>query len=312
MDAMAVMSFSLPGCSGYGVNMDYVPTQVKPPLRIILRIVPTCVPTPPALSFRHEQNIIHQGPRDPRRKAGIPGRRRRSREALKRNHPGVSCADGKARGQMIAALFVQAGGSYYNLPDVDPWGEARDARLYSGPHPVVAHPPCQRWGKFWAGQPLHIARTGERKVKGDDGGCFQSALTFVRFWGGVLEHPEGSHAWSHFWLDKPPRNGGWVRADEFGGWTCCVEQGQYGHYARKPTWLLAYGMERRDLPELRWGRSEPVFPQWALDRYGLAKCKRAGELAFKGGGKDNKHRIGTPPEFREVLLRLARSVPSSR
>ena len=26
----------------------------------------------------------------------------------------------------------------------------------------------------------------------------------------------------------PPRAGGWIKADEF-GWTCCVEQGQYGH-----------------------------------------------------------------------------------
>jgi len=42
---------------------------------------------------------------------------------------------------MIAALYVQTGGSYYGLSDVDPWGEARDARLYAGPHPVVAHPP---------------------------------------------------------------------------------------------------------------------------------------------------------------------------
>ena len=40
----------------------------------------------------------------------------------------------------------------------------------------------------------------------------------------------------------------------------------------------------------------------------MAKCKRAGDLAFKGGGKDNKHRIGTPPEFRELLLAIARSV----
>ncbi len=209
----------------------------------------------------------------------------------------------------VAALFVEAGGSYWGIDGVDPWDEARDARKYRGPHPVVAHPPCQRWGKFWAGQPLWIARTGERKVKGDDGGCFAAALASVREWGGVLEHPEGSHAWSHFGLHKPPRDGEWVVADRFGGWTCRVEQGQYGHYARKPTWLLVYGVAGAALPDLRWGRSEPTFPQWALDRYGLAKCKRAGELAFKGGGKDNHHRIGTPPEFRDLLLGIARSVP---
>lgn len=208
---------------------------------------------------------------------------------------------------MIAALYVERGGCYFGLDGVDPWDEARDARLYAGPWPVVAHPPCQRWGKFWAGQPLSIKRTGQRKVKGDDGGCFASALESVRRFGGVLEHPWGSHAWPHFGLNVPPRNGGWTKADEY-GWTCVVEQGRYGHYARKPTLLYTAGIEFGDLPGLRFGRSAPSFPQVAIDRYGLAYCKRAGELAFKGGGKDSKHRIGTPPEFRDLLISIARHV----
>lgn len=207
--------------------------------------------------------------------------------------------------RQVAALFVQTGGRYYGIDGVDPWDEARDARKYEGPWPVVAHPPCQRWGKFWAGQPLHIKRTGERKVKGDDDGCFASAIYKVREFGGVLEHPWGSHAWPYFGLKVPPRSGGWVKGGI--GWTCCVEQGQYGHYARKPTLLYAVNT---DLPELRWGKTEAVFPPEAIEKYGLAYCKRAGELAFKGGGKDNKHRIGTPPEFRDLLLSIARSVPS--
>lgn len=209
-------------------------------------------------------------------------------------------------GQQVAALFVEAGGSYFGLPGVDPWDQVRDARKYRGNWPVVAHPPCQRWGKLWAGQPLTIARTGVRKIKGDDEGCFKAALASVRACGGVLEHPWGSHAWPHFGLTVPPRSGGWIKADDFGGWTCCVEQGRYGHYARKPTLLLVYGVD--DLPELLWGKSDPVFPQWAIDRYGLARCKRAGELAFKGGGTDSSPRIGTPAPFRDLLLSIARSV----
>ena len=109
---------------------------------------------------------------------------------------------------LIAALYVETGGGYYGLEDVDPWDEVRDARLYPGPHPVVAHPPCQRWGKLWAGQPLWIKRTGQRKIKGDDGGCFEAALASVRQWGGVIEHPWGSHAWKHFGLATPSRTGG--------------------------------------------------------------------------------------------------------
>lgn len=205
--------------------------------------------------------------------------------------------------RMVAALYVQAGGAYFGQPGVDAWDEARDARQYAGPWPVVAHPPCQRWGKLWAGQPLWIKRTGERKAKGDDGGCFAAALAAVRRWGGVLEHPCGSHAWAHFGLNKPPRKGGWIIADNY-GWTCCVEQGRYGHYARKPTWLYAVGC---DLPELDWGHSPAQFPDWAIERHGLAYCKRAGELAFKGGGKDSAPRIGTPPDFRAVLLGIART-----
>jgi hypothetical protein len=208
---------------------------------------------------------------------------------------------------MIAALFVETGGSYYGLPDVDPWDQERDARLYDGPWPIVAHPPCQRWGKLWAGQPLWIKRTGERKIKGDDGGCFASAMLSLLSRGGVLEHPWGSHAWPHFGIPVPPRAGGWIKSGI--GWTCCVEQGRYGHYARKPTLLYAVGT---DLPELRWGKSEPSFPPEAISKHGLAYCKRAGELAFKGGGKDNSHRIGTPPEFRDLLISMARSATSNR
>lgn len=205
---------------------------------------------------------------------------------------------------MIAALYVETGGSYFGLPEVDPWDQERDARKYAGPHAVVAHPPCQRWGKLWAGQPLWIKRTGERKIKGDDDGCFAHALAMVRQCGGVLEHPWGSHAWSHFGLKVPPRSGGWIEADGFLGWTCCVEQGRYGHYARKPTLLYTVGTDR---PELLWGISEPTFPPEAITKHGLEYCKRAGELAFKGGGKDSSHRIGTPPEFRDLLIRLAQS-----
>lgn len=205
---------------------------------------------------------------------------------------------------MIAALFVETGGCYFGLEGVDPWDEKRDARLYAGPWSVVAHPPCPRWGKFWAGQPLHIKKTGERKIKGDDDGCFESALSNVRRWGGVLEHPWGSHAWPHFGLNKPDREGGWIVADFHGGWTCCVEQGRYGHYARKPTLLYAVGC---DLPELDWGKGEPRLDPAVIARMGLKRAKRLGEVGGRGGGRDSAPRIGTPLPFRDLLISMARS-----
>lgn len=95
----------------------------------------------------------------------------------------------------VAALFVQPEGCYSRMPGVDPWPESRDARTYAGPHPVVAHPPCATWGRY-----AHKAGG-----KGNDGGCFASALASVRRWGGILEHPSTSDAWRAFNLVPPCR-----------------------------------------------------------------------------------------------------------
>jgi hypothetical protein len=200
---------------------------------------------------------------------------------------------------MIAALFVAPDGCYTGLPDVDPWDEARDARLYAGPHPVVAHPPCQRWGRYWHGSP----RKPHRFEKGDDGGCFAAALAAVRKWGGVLEHPAHSHAWAAFGLIEP-EPGGWMAADWEGGWTCYVEQAHYGHFARKGTWLYANGV---DLPSLRWGISEQRLPDVAVQRYGYERARRIGVMAYIGGKDKTKIREATPPAFRDVLMAIAGS-----
>lgn len=211
----------------------------------------------------------------------------------------------------VAALYVETGGCYFGMGGVDPWDEARDARKYAGPHPVVAHPPCQRWGRFWHGS----TRKPHQFKLGDDGGCFLRAFNAVCEFGGVIEHPADSHAWSreHFWLTKPPRSGGWVPA--FPGvrkgwrddvWTCCVYQGQYGHLAGKPTWLLAAGMNRQDLPELRWGKTEQRIHPRALELHGYEKARRIGMMAMVGGKDKTRIRNATPPEFRDVLISIAR------
>lgn len=201
---------------------------------------------------------------------------------------------------MIAALYVETGGCYFGLDDVDPWDEARDARLYAGPHPVVCHSPCQRWGRFYHGS----TRKPHQFKLGDDGGCFAAALSAVRTWGGVLEHPADSKAWDWFGLRKPTRDGGWFKADAT-GWTCYVEQGHYGHLSRKGTWLYAC---RTALPDLRWGRGEQRLHPVALERYGYEKARRIGMMAMVGGKHKTAIRNATPPEFRDVLLSMARSV----
>ena len=199
---------------------------------------------------------------------------------------------------MIAALYVEADGNYFGVPGVDLWDETRDARLYTGPHPVVAHPPCQRWGRYWHGAPNnpHQYRLGE------DAGCFAAALTAVRNYGGVLEHPAHSKAWDFFGLTRPKMREGWVKADGFGGWTCQVEQGHYGHISRKQTWLYAVGVT---LPELDWRKCEQRLDPRAVKKYGYEKARHIGIMAMIGGRDKTKIRNATPPAFRDVLLAIA-------
>lgn len=195
----------------------------------------------------------------------------------------------------VAALYVAKKGAYFGLDGVDPWDADRDARLYPGPDPAIAHPPCSSWCRL-AG--LVEARWGHKR--GADGGCFAAALAAIRRWGGVLEHPAYSDAWAAFDLAAPPRTGGWVMADFIGGWTCHVEQSRYGHVAKKATWLYAIGCE---LPTLLWGH--------IADQQSQAPVSWCGNHVASG---ERRPRVGkavaaaTPPAFRDVLLSMARSV----
>lgn len=200
---------------------------------------------------------------------------------------------------MIAALYVERGGVYWDIPGVDAWDAERDARRYAGSMPVVAHPPCERWGRYWGGAPT----TWPRLKLGDDNGCFEAALNAVRRWGGVLEHPEGSHAWRAHDLNLPPRSGGWIAADFEGGWTCCVEQGHYGHRAKKATWLYAHGFLP---PSLQWGKSDAGV---RLDDGFHSAAER--RRAIKTGTRQRlskRQRAATPLPFRDLLISMAAQV----
>jgi len=205
--------------------------------------------------------------------------------------------------KQIAALYVEHGGCYFGVDGVDPWDLERDARSYSGPHPVVAHPPCKRWGRYWSGGPSAKVR---RKL-GDDLGCFDRALWAVRTFGGVIEHPEASKAWTWFGLNKPPRSGGWVVGDEFGSWVCCVEQGHYGHAARKATWLYYRGLVSTRPPELIWG---PCDGKVRLDPgFHSTEERKAATVDQRGCERlSAKQRLATPIPFRDLLISIARGV----
>jgi hypothetical protein len=199
----------------------------------------------------------------------------------------------------IAALFVAEDGCYSGLPNVDLWGLSRDARFYRGPYPIVAHPPCQRWGRYWHGSP----RKPHQYTMGDDDGCFAAALRSLVLCGGVLEHPAYSHAWDAFGLPKPDHRGAWRLADGFA--VAHVEQGHYGHMARKATWLLAH--EPVTLPPLIWGPSEQRLSPIALERHGYEKARRSGVMAYVDGKDKAKIRGATPIPFRDLLISMART-----
>ncbi len=202
--------------------------------------------------------------------------------------------------ETVAALYVAAGGVYYDLPGVEPWGlPERDARLYQGPHPVIAHPPCKRWGRYWSGGPA----AGFRRRLGDDGGCFAAALWAVRTFGGVLEHPEASKAWAWFGLAKPPRKGLWLPAGDGWGWTCCVEQGHYSHRARKATWIYMANWPSEVMPGFKWGKANGCI---RLDDGAHSAAERS---SGKGTGRQRitaKECAATPIPFRDLLISIAR------
>lgn len=198
----------------------------------------------------------------------------------------------------IAALFVDPQGVYSTIEGVDVWGPDRDARLYDGPHPVVAHPPCNRWCKLARSVE---ARSGYRV--GDDGGTFASALASVRKWGGVLEHPAESIAFRAHGLFAPTPNGGWC-LDMEGGFACEIDQVRYGHPARKRTWLYAHQGQcagRWAPPSLRWGRFRGRAPK--VVGFSTNRCSRP-----MGERLGPKEASTTPRALAIALIDIARSI----
>ena len=60
-------------------------------------------------------------------------------------------------------------------------------------------------------------------------------------------------------------------------------------------------------PRFRGARASRNSARGPPRNTGWLMQARAGELAFKGGGKDSHHRIGTLPEFRDLPLGMAAS-----
>lgn len=182
----------------------------------------------------------------------------------------------------VQALFVEPRGVYPNLLGAaNCWDEARDARMYDGLGPVVAHPPCHLWVNMAA---VNWVRYGRQRPAwypgGTDGRCFASALAAVRMYGGVLEHPAGTHAWKYYGLPDPDAGRwshfGWTDSDSPPAHTfaavCEIWQSAYGHAARKRTWLLYCG--DRSPFDLNWAREPGTHQIGWFDRAKPTLSKR--------------------------------------
>jgi len=185
-------------------------------------------------------------------------------------------------------LFTMPG-SFYEKVGCDCYDEARDARTYCDYFPVVAHPPCQLWGKM---ANVNYARWGgEHNRPGNDGGLFRFAVATINRVGGVLEHPAQSYAWTAHGLTRPKRTG-WTRCGQ--GWVCEVWQSAYGHRAQKRTWLYCSGTETPLEP--RWEQTPGTHQIGFRDQRG----KDANKPTLSG-----REANATPPAFAAYLLALA-------
>jgi hypothetical protein len=184
---------------------------------------------------------------------------------------------------MIAALYVEAGGVYFGRPDVDPWDVVRDAKKYAGHIPIVAHPPCGPWSSL---------RSLSKEMTRD---CALRAVDQVRAFGGVLEHPARSTLFDAAGLPKPGE-----LPDAFGGRTIEVCQVDWGHVARKRTWIYLVGVTNiGPLPPSR----EPTH--WCSGVH-TPGARGKPPLGIKICSAQQRRR--TPPAFADFLIGLAHQV----
>lgn len=187
----------------------------------------------------------------------------------------------------VVVLFVMKDSIYKSL-GCDCYDENRDALTYSGINPVVAHPPCQLWGKM---AKINYSRWGgEHNRPGNDHGCFKFALDTINRCGGVLEHPAETYAWVAHGLPYPGT--GWTRWGK--GFVCEVWQSAYGHKARKRTWLYCFGNDQPMHP--LWARPPGTCQIGFHDQRGQARNKPT---------LSNREANATPLTFARYLINLA-------
>ncbi len=184
----------------------------------------------------------------------------------------------------IAVLFARADSVYKDIPGCDVFDIGRDARKWPGGCPVVAHPPCRAWGRL-----SHIANP-----RHDEKDLARWAVSQVREWGGVLEHPAGSKLWTDQCLPLPGKR------DEYGGHTLPIHQNWWGHKAQKATWLYVVGCGPRDIPVIPLDLREPTH---VIASSTMRQHRGHPQFRPEVTKAEREH---TPPRLAEWLVELAR------
>lgn len=148
--------------------------------------------------------------------------------------------------------------------------------------------------------------------QGSEHDCGPIAVQQVRRFGGVLEHPAKSKLWDHCGLPKPGD-----ATDPYGCRTYEVCQCDWGHVARKRTWLYVVGVDQRWMLARICKRAGTGVPTHWVSGFRSstgtypATYKRTG-CAVPPGIKvcSAQQRRRTPRDFAEFLLEIARRARS--
>lgn len=188
-----------------------------------------------------------------------------------------------------SVLFARSDSVYFEFSDVDVWDVERDARLFRGRGPVVAHPPCRAWGRL----------RKQANPRADEKALALFAVEQVRRCGGVLEHPAGSTLWPAAGL---PACG---ERDVYGGWTYVVSQRWFGHRAEKLTSLYIVGCAPADLPRVDFALGRASHVVGGSGRRVDGSRLHKGDAGWRPDvGK--AEREATPRAFAAWLLALAK------
>ncbi len=185
---------------------------------------------------------------------------------------------------MVSVLFCRKD-SIYKILGCDVWDIERNATLYTGPNPVICHPPCRAWGCY---KGIAKPRPGEKELA-------VFAVSQVRKFGGVLEHPRGSSLWK----DQGLPTG--TNRDDFGGFSLHINQHWFGHKAEKKTLLYIVGTEPTNIPEYPISLN---VPEYVIDSKLKKKYCESHKIAYKKRVTD-REREATPVEFAKWLIKLA-------